>query len=181
MYTEIEAKLKVDSLEPVREKLQELGAEFVEEQFQMDILFDDANQTMIKADSCLRFRRQISDNQTKHILAYKGPKQDGNYKKRLEIEVEVNKNESMLMLLSALGYESKIIVEKNRSLWRYNQCEVALDSLKLLGDFVEIEGPSEDIINDVQKALGLEHLDNIAESYATLIMNKRDSDTKVTG
>ena len=40
MYTEIEAKLKVESLDEVRSRLLELGAEYVGEQIQEDILFD---------------------------------------------------------------------------------------------------------------------------------------------
>jgi len=179
MYTEIEAKLKVDSLSEIEGRLKKLGAEFVEEQFQKDILFDDANQTMIKADSCLRLRIQATREQRRYILAYKGPKQDSNYKKRREIEVQVDNVDATQMLLSSLGYERKIVVEKKRYLWRYNRCEVALDDLKLLGNFVEIEGPDEKTINHVQGSLGLEHLDNIPESYPTLIMNKQNNDTKM--
>ena len=43
MYTEIEAKLKVESHKEVIEKLAELGAEFLAEQLQTDSYFDDAD------------------------------------------------------------------------------------------------------------------------------------------
>ncbi len=58
MCTEIEAKLKVDSLSEIEDKLGELGAKFLGEQLQCDYLFDDANATLIKTDKCLRLRRQ---------------------------------------------------------------------------------------------------------------------------
>jgi hypothetical protein len=43
---------------------------------------------------------------------------------------------------------------------------------------VEIEGPDEKSINDVQKSLGLEKLQNISESYASLIADKIRRDSK---
>lgn len=172
MHTEIEAKLKVDSLRQVEEKLRELGAEFVAELSQEDILFDNSHETLTKADSCLRLRKQAAGGKTSYILAYKGAKEKSSYKKRLEIEVEVSSSESVVALLSALGYEQKIIVEKKRSLWRFGGCEVALDRLKLLGDFVEIEGPDEKTIDEVQRKLHLEQLEHISKSYASLIAAK---------
>ncbi len=50
MCTEIEAKLKVDSLSEIECKLPELGAEFLAEQLQTDYHFDDANTTLTKTD-----------------------------------------------------------------------------------------------------------------------------------
>ena len=41
MYTEIEAKLKVDSLPDVAGRLGKVGAEFLEEQVQKDYYFDE--------------------------------------------------------------------------------------------------------------------------------------------
>lgn len=169
MYTEIEAKLKVESLDEVKNKLIELGAEFVGEQSQEDILFDDTTGTMAKNDSCLRLRKQVMSGRTKYILAYKGAKEKSSFKKRCEIEIEVNNGDSAKELLSALGYEKKLVVEKNRFLWKLRGCEIALDTLKLLGYFVEIEGLNEKAIKDVQKSLGLENLKHIPKSYASLV------------
>ena len=53
MCIEIEAKLKVDSLAEVEQKLAELGAEFLAEQLQTDYFFDDVNATLTTADRCL--------------------------------------------------------------------------------------------------------------------------------
>jgi adenylate cyclase class 2 len=172
MYTEIEAKLKVDSLDEVEKRLKELGAEYIGEQLQEDILFDDAAETLTKNDSCIRLRKQVMNGQTKYILTYKGAKENSNLKKRREIETDVSNGDSVKELLSALGYKKRLIVEKNRRFWKHGKCEVALDSLNLLGNFVEIEGPDEKSINDVQKSLGLEKLQNISESYASLIADK---------
>ena len=172
MCTEIEAKLKVDSLQEIVERLAELGAEFSAEQMQKDYYFDDANRTLTKADECLRLRRQLTGDDEKVFLTYKGAREKGKFKKRQEIEIEVGDADSAQRLLSVLGYEKALVFEKKRRIWRLGECEVALDELPLLGSFVEIEGPDDKKIANVQKKLGLENLPHISESYATLMEEK---------
>ena len=172
MFTEIEAKLKVDSLPEIESRVERLGAEFVAEQLQSDIHFDDSNATLTKADRCLRLRRQVVGESTRFFLTYKGAKEKSNYKKRQEIEIEVSDADSAQKLLSALGYEQKLCFEKKRRLWRLGECEVALDQLRELGDFIEIEGPGDKQIAHVQENLGLAELPHIPKSYASMIMEK---------
>jgi adenylate cyclase class 2 len=172
MDVEIEAKLKVDSLDAVEAKLRGLGAEFVAEQRQTDQQFDDADGTMATTDQCVRLRRLEVGDSTRHILTYKGPQQESEVKKRREIEVEVEDDRAMGKILGALGYEPKLVVEKTRSVWRLGGCEVGLDRLDLLGDFVEIEGPDNQQIAAVQESLGLLHLPHITRSYACMIYEK---------
>jgi len=169
MCTEIEAKLKVDSLSEVEHKLDELGARFLCEQTQADYFFDDVNATLTKTDQCLRLRKQIVEKNESYFLTYKGAKEKSNLKKRQEIESEINDADSIHKLLLALGYEEVLIVEKKRRLWQLCNCEVALDRLPLLGDFVEIEGPGEEEICKVQNSLGLTDLPHISKSYASLL------------
>jgi adenylate cyclase class 2 len=180
MSVEVEAKLKVDSIEEVRERLMELRAEYVAELGQVDILFDDKNDTLTKADSCVRLRRQTRQGETKYILTYKGAKEKSSFKRRREIEIEVSDADATLDILSALGYYKKLTVEKKRSLWRFGECEIALDQVKQLGDFVEIEGPNETIINNMQKILNLGHLSHIPKSYASLIADKIKGNEEVS-
>jgi len=174
MCIEIEAKLKVDSLPEVERKLEELDAEFLAEQLQTDYLFDDSNATLTTSDRCLRLRRQSVAGSEKFFLTYKGAKEKSNFKMRQEIEIEIRDAESTKKLLSALGYEKALVVEKKRRLWRLGGCTVALDQLPLLGAFVEIEGPDDKIITDVQQSLGLTDLPHIAKSYAQLTKEERD-------
>ena len=174
MCVEIEAKLKVDSPLEVERKLKELGGDFKAEQLQTDFLFDDANAALITTDRCLRLRRQSVAGSERFFLTYKGAKEKSNFKKRLEIEIEIIEAESTQKLLSALGYEKVLVVEKKRRLWQLGRCSVALDRLPLLGAFVEIEGPDDETIADVQQRLGLADLPHIAKSYAQLTKEERD-------
>ncbi len=172
MDMEIEAKLKVDSLDEVEARLRDLGGEFVASQDQRDLQFDDVDGTMARTDQCLRLRRQVASGKTQYILTYKGPKAQSDVKERREVEVEVDSDQAAEDILAALGYEAKLTVEKTRRLWRLGDCEVALDSLELLGDFVEIEGPDSRRIVAVQESLGLGDLSHVACSYAGMICAK---------
>jgi len=174
MCFEIEAKLKIDSLLEVEQKLTELGAEFLAEQSQTDYFFDDANAALTTTDRGLRLRRQSVAGSERFFLTYKGAKEKSNFKKRQEIEIEIKEGQATQKLLSALGYEKVLIVEKKRRLWQLEECTVALDQLPLLGDFAEIEGPDDEKINDVQQSLGLANLPHIKKSYAQLLNEKRN-------
>jgi adenylate cyclase class 2 len=169
MHEEIEAKLKVDSLEEIERSLQQGGASFVRETVQTDVYFDTPEGKLTRSDKCLRLRCEEIGRRERLILAYKGPKQQDDYKKRVEIEVQVNDADATESLLAALGYRKALAFDKKRRLWRLHDCEVALDELPLLGDYVEIEGPDSRTILQVQEMLGLSHVGHTKDSYAALI------------
>jgi adenylate cyclase class 2 len=172
MCVEIEAKLKVDSHEEIAARLAELGAKFCREQQQTDYYFDDAARTLTNTDQCLRLRLEKTDQTQQTIITYKGPRAPEQVKKRAEVEVEVADAAAAEKLLSALGYQRVLVVEKSRRIWQLGGCEVALDELPAIGCFVEIEGPDPQKIADIQQRLGLQNLPHIPESYAALAAAK---------
>jgi len=172
MCIEIEAKLKVDSLQQVADRLTELGAVFLHNCIQKDSFFDEQTSALTRTDRCFRLRRQLIGPNEKIFLTYKGPKQKDNFKKRQEIEIEINNADLAEKFFSALGYNKVLAFEKKRSLWRLDDCLVALDELHLLGNFVEIEGPDDEKIAAVQAKLQLSDLPHIQQSYASLMAKK---------
>ena len=174
MRTEIEAKIKVESLKPIDQRLAELGAEFQSELHQMDCYFNDADDKLTGFGSGLRLRKQCTADNEKILLTYKGPKQNTKFKTRTEIEVEVNDFDDMTGLLAALGYKKILEFEKQRRLWLLDGCEIALDMLPMLGAFIEIEGPDENAIENVLQKLKLSHLPHIDQGYAKMMSNKLD-------
>ena len=58
MDIEIEAKLKVDSLQNVEQRLKQAGGEFVAKQIQKDFYFDDVDSSFASSDKALRLRQQ---------------------------------------------------------------------------------------------------------------------------
>jgi adenylate cyclase class 2 len=169
MHEEIEAKLKVDSLEAVERRLSACGATYLGETVQTDAYFDTVARDFTRGDKALRLRRERIGQRERLILAYKGPKQPDDYKRRVEIELEVCDGAVAEALLIALGYDKALAFNKRRRLWRLHDCEVALDELPLLGTFVEIEGPDSRTISQVQEMLGLSHAPHSMDSYASLI------------
>jgi adenylate cyclase, class 2 len=169
MHAEIEAKLKVDSLETIEQRLAECGASFLRETIQADCYYDTADRELTRTDKALRLRADSKGGRERFILAYKGPKEQADYKKRAELETEVSDAEAMELLLGELGYAKALAFNKKRRLWQLQGCEVALDELPLLGTFVEIEGPDSDAIARVQATLGLSDAPHIMASYACMI------------
>ncbi len=169
MYVEIEAKLKVDSLDEVKHRLAERGAPMVSQVIQTDYYFDSADSELTRADQCIRLRRETSEEGERLILTYKGAKQVDDFKKRQEINLAVEDAEAMERLLNALGYFRVLAFNKRRCTWRVEGCEVALDELPLVGAFVEIEGPESNTIAQVRDMLGLTRASHVMDSYAALI------------
>lgn len=169
MYTEIEAKLRVRSLEGVERALTDSLASFVGEAIQTDCYFDRTGRDLAGSDRALRLRRDRRGARERLVLTYKGPKEKDDYKRRVEIEIDVNDAGAAERLLAELGYHKSLAFNKRRRLWRLHDCEVALDELPLLGAFVEIEGPDSQTISRVQAMLGLVEVPHIMDSYACLI------------
>ncbi len=172
MGLEIEAKVKVDGLDAIGERLAGLGAEHRDDVTHLDTYYGGGESVLIKPGCVLRLRRQINAASEKVILTYKGTKQKGRFKKRTEIEVEVADYSAMAGLLAALGYQNELVIEYRRWFWRFRCCAICLDQLPLLGSFVEVEGPAEDIIEQVLAAIGLGGLEHINKGYAGLIKSK---------
>jgi adenylate cyclase class 2 len=179
MAVEIEAKLKVDSLDEVEGRLAACGTRFLREVIQTDWYFDTPDRELTRADKCLRLRIEKAASQERLVLAYKGPKEKDDYKKRQEAEVEVNDAAAVESLLAGLGYRKELAFNKRRRLWSLHGCEVALDELPLIGSFVEIEGPDSQTIGQVQAMLDLADVPHTADSYACLV--ERELSRRKTG
>ena len=171
MFTEIEAKIRGESSGPIVEAIKEAKAEFLCELIQKDSYFDESSKFK-DSEQALRLRVSSCEEKRKNILAYKGPPQKSEFKRRQEIETEVSDSGNAEKLLQAIGYEKVLTFEKRRRLWQLDGCEIALDELPLLGYFVEIEGPDATAISKVQKKIGLEDLPHIRQSYADLMEAK---------
>lgn len=174
MSIEIEAKLGVPSLDPIRARLHEVGAERVGSVVEMNTFFDTDDRSLLAADKGLRLRQARDASapkaEPKSTLTYKGPRRHGQLKNREEIELGIIGDRALTDLLGALGYSRVLTFEKRRESWKLNGCSVELDELPHLGTFVEIEGPDEPRILDVRKQLQLDQRPLVKASYVALLM-----------
>jgi predicted adenylyl cyclase CyaB len=144
MPVEIEAKMKVESLEPVRERLKLNGATRVGEYLETNTFFDTDDRSLLAADEGLRLRR-ARDQHTGHdefTITFKGPRQHGPLKSREEIELAVANHDAAVTLLEALGFARVMSFEKKRERWTLDNCTIELDELPHLGTYVRFAKPS---------------------------------------
>ncbi|HOL32006.1 MAG TPA: class IV adenylate cyclase, partial [Anaerohalosphaeraceae bacterium] len=168
MAQEIEAKIKVEALEPTAQRLTELGARFSAVQHQHDVYFHDADGLLKKRGCGLRLREETVNGKSVFILTFKGPRQDSPFKSRPEFQTQVSDSAEMIKILEGLGYQPVLTVEKKRSLWQMDGCDICLDEVEMLGPFVEIEGPNEESIRRILNKLGLQNKLHLSQSYSSM-------------
>ena len=173
MPLEIEIKLKVDHLAPVRDRLRHVGATRIGEVMETNIFFDTAERTLLASDCGLRLRRSRDLTGGGHaermVLTFKGPRGEGDVKSREEIEVGVDSVESIARLLGHIGYLPMLTFEKRRESWTVDGCKVEVDLLPHLGSYVEIEGPTEEDVQRVREQLDLTKVKAVVPTYADLV------------
>jgi predicted adenylyl cyclase CyaB len=173
MPVEIEAKMSVESFDPVRAKLRELGAREAGRHFEVNTFFDTEDRSLLAADEGLRLRveRDVASGAERHVVTYKGPRQMGQLKSREEVEVGVSSREGAARLLEKLGYHRTLSFEKRRESWELDGCRIELDELPHLGRFIEVEGPDEKTVLAVRERIELSHRPIVKSSYIAMLMS----------
>lgn len=172
MAVELEAKVKVDSHDPVRTMLLQLGAQRISRVLETNTFFDTPTRTLLSQDRGLRLRikHDLERDTSKAVVTYKGPRQPGALKQREELEYEVSDAPAAAASFNALGFATELSFQKRRESWRVNACLVELDDMPILGTFVEIEGPTADEVESVRRALKLDALELINDSYIAMLV-----------
>jgi len=171
MAVEIEAKMKVDDLSVVRERLKAAGASPLGEVLEKNLFFDTDDRSLLAADQGLRIRASIDAvGHRENLVTFKGPRQHGPLKRREETEVTVGDFAAAALLLERLGFMRILSFEKRRQSWSFGGCRVELDELPYLGPYVEIEGPKEDTVMRVRETLLLTDRPMVRASYIAMLM-----------
>lgn len=170
MPIEIESKVAVESFDAVVERLGALGADHVADMLECNVFFDRPDASLRLNDRGLRVRSIVeSSGRASCVMTHKGPRRPGKLKLREEIELEVASVDDAAAMLAALGYEPMLRFEKRRSRYALAGCRVELDELPHIGRFVEVEGPSESAVVEVQGLLGLDGREPVTEGYAAML------------
>ncbi len=134
MY-EVEVKARLRNREEVIKKLEALGCSLSEELHQVDYIFN-AQKSIFPpplGEPVLRVRKQND----KYILTLKidqSSRQDC-----MEHELEISDGEKMKEIIKLLGFREDVTVKKIRVKTMYKDIEISLDSVELLGEFIEAE------------------------------------------
>lgn len=102
-------------------------------------------------------------------------------KTRKEFEVEVNDAGNMGNILSSLGFSPVTTIVKKRKIYRLGNYFIALDNVRNLGDFIEVEASINDSRNYEEEVetifkliekLGISRVSTVRESYLEMLLKK---------
>ncbi len=160
---EIEAKVKLKNLAKVRTSLNSAGATCEGRVLERNWLYDHPERTLAKVDKLLRIREDV-----RATLTFKGPRQQSEYKKREELEIEFPSALSARALLESRGFITWFYYEKIRETWKLGPSEIVLDELPHVGLFVEVEALNEREVDAIIKKLNLPR-DYISTTYVEML------------
>ena len=172
---EIELKVRVPGLDPVREKLRKMNALFRGRAQEHDVYYNAPHRDFSKTDEALRVR--YVNNSA--VVTYKGKKIE-NYglKAREEFNTAVENGEVFEQILARLGFTRTANVSKWRETYTLGSATVSLDDVESLGTFVEIEvisnGGKENALFEIErlkKELGITG-EAILDSYLELLLSR---------
>lgn len=136
---EIEIQVQVENVEPLRTFLEE-SAQATGTKRQIDRYFVPAHRDFLAADPIAEWLR-LRDQDGTHSITYKYWHIDSTHHRNYadEFETGIDNIGAMEKMLAALDFKPIVTVDKTRHTWHYQNYEIAIDAVKDLGDFVEIE------------------------------------------
>lgn len=184
MTFEVELKFPVDDLSRVEGQVEAMGGIIEVPTRQADRYYSHPCRDFAQTDEALRIRRVGEQN----YITYKGPKVDESTKTRREIEVSLVSGAqgatNIVDLLDLLGFKplAEVIKNRRKSRLQYEgfEVQIAMDEVRELGTFVELEITAEHDDIEAAKAalsklavqLGLS--DSERRSYLELILSPRE-------
>jgi len=163
---EVEVKFFVSSLQAVRARLVEAGADLVAPRiYERNVRYDTSDEQLLKRLELLRLRQ---DSRVR--LTFKGPAaedEQSEAKVREEIEIEVSDYARMDLILRRLGFIPMQIYEKYRETYHWQGVEIVLDEMPF-GEFVELEGAEVNLML-VAAALGLDWGRRVTNNYLEMM------------
>jgi len=174
---EIEVKARVDDARKMERAIIAMGATPIGIQDQADTYYNAPHRNFEKTDEALRIRVEDGDA----FLTYKGPKMDTVSKTRQEFQTRIKEPETMGNILSSLGFFPVATVTKRRKNYRLGDFLIALDAVRNLGDFIEVEISVKDTKNYEEKIesifkfmekLGISRESSIRKSYLEMMLEK---------
>lgn len=136
---EIEIQVSIENSQKLLDFLNE-NAEFKGEKHQIDEYFTPFHRDFLGVRPAVEWLR-LRDGNGLFSVTYKNWHADKEGKTQYadEYETKIDNLEQLRKIFIAIDIKPLITVDKIRKIWVYNDYEIALDCVKDLGDFVEIE------------------------------------------
>jgi adenylate cyclase class 2 len=175
---EIELKVRIPSLDPIREQLTKKHAQSCGRVHEHDIYYNAPHRDFGITDEAVRVR--YTDDHA--VVTYKGPKiKKYGLKAREELNFAVESGEAFETMLARLGFTRTTEVNKWRETFRLGTATISLDTVDELGTFAEIEVITGDeaenptaLIEKIAKEIGADG-EPILASYLELLLSERSA------
>lgn len=137
---------------------------------QLDEYYDTPDGQLKKQDLVIRIR----SNGRKKTIALKSPRMElpSGATNRIELEFMSAEGEQVHEQLQNQGLTPNEAAEKERWTFIHNESEIVLDKLPFIGSFIEIEGPSENAIQEIVSLLNLSSCRVVRQNYGELMIAK---------
>jgi adenylate cyclase class 2 len=189
MNKEIEIKVKIQDSREL-EKLLAKDGKFKFESKQMDQYYTPAHRDFMAQKPVEEWLR-VRDEEGTYSINYKkfdySNSSRANYCEEYEIKVE--SAEELKKILQLLDFKLLTDVDKLRKCWDLGDYEIALDTVKNLGDFVEIEYKADSSSADPKKItdemvaflknVGCGEITRCYRGYPSLLLFPEDPDNEV--
>ena len=174
---EIEVKARIEDLKNIEREIIAAGATPIGIENQADTYYNAPFRDFGSTDEAVRIR--VQDDAC--FLTYKGPKMDKISKTRKEFEIKIDDVTNMGNILSSLGFYPVATIVKKRKKYLMDDFNIALDDVRNLGYFIEIEISAKNPVNYEDKVesifrfiekLGMSRSSTVRESYLEMLLGE---------
>ncbi len=145
MKNEIEAQFLDIDKDDIRSKLKKIGAELDKPEVLMRrVVFYTGEHSFAR----------VRDEGNKIVMTYKNVGDDHSILGTKEVNIEVNDYEDAILFLKGCGLKIKACQETKREIWRFGEVEICIDTWPWLPTFMEVEGPTEELVWKTADKLG---------------------------
>lgn len=156
-HMEIELKFPLLNHENTITNLKTIARLDKQDDFQKDIYYNPAHRDFLSKKPISEWLRLRESKKGFSLNYKKWHNEDGNKTVSCdEFETKIGDIESFKKLFESLNFKELITVEKIRNSWNYKNTEIAIDEVKELGNFIEIEAKGDfENIEEAKKHLYL--------------------------
>ena len=157
---EHEIKYRVTDFANIADAVTKLGFRKANEITQKDIYYSRADVDYTKTLECLRIRHENNHVELTYKPASNSAMKNSNFiwKKEINIKIDTKDSEELQQLLKSLGCRQLCVVSKKRAEYKKGNRTVALDDVKSLGQFIELE-----ILSGLQNKKLIRELESLAK------------------
>ena len=175
MNVEVEVKVKIDNFEEIKKKVAGIG-KLIKSINQVDDYYVPSHRDFFANKPQPVEHLRIRTNPDKTVFEYTKTidlKENLDYDCAEEYETEISDPEEFVKILNFLNFKKVVTVDKQREYWMCGDMEVAIDKVKGLGSFMEVEAKGDFENNEEARKACVSFLENLGIKDIEKIQTKK--------